>query len=193
MLGAVQRLRFRMARSLLSGPERAAGPQRHKRLLEIGYGSGVFMPELARHCEELHGVDPHPMTAQVQENLRRCGVHAELACAPAERLPYPDGFFGCVVAVSTLECVPDIDAACAEIRRVLAPEGVLVVVTPGATKLWDLALRLTTGESASLYAGGRQRLQPALRAGFRVTKQLRVPPVGGGLLRLYTGLRLQAR
>lgn len=168
------------------------GQRRHERLLEIGYGSGVFMPELARHCDELFGVDPHPMAAQVRDSLARCGVRAELASAPAERLPYPDGFFSCAVAVSTLECVPGIEAACREIRRVLVPGGVLVVVTPGATKLWDLALRVATGESASLYAGRRQRLQSVLRAHFRVTGQVRVPPVGGGPLRLYTGLRLQA-
>ncbi len=168
------------------------GRQRHRRLLEIGYGSGVFMPELANRCDELFGVDPHPMAAQVSENLARCGVRAELSTAPAEELPYPEDFFSAVVAVSTLECVPGIEQACREIRRVLAPGGVLVVVTPGATKLWDLALRLTTGENAGLYAGRRQRLQPALRAHFRVTGQVRMPPVGGGMLRLYTALRLQA-
>jgi SAM-dependent methyltransferase len=168
------------------------GRQRHNRLLEIGYGSGVFLPELERHCDELHGVDPHPMAGQVREGLARQGIRAELATAPAEELPYPDAFFSCAVAISALECVPGIEAACREIRRVLVPKGVLVVVTPGATPLWDLALRLTTGENASLYAGRRERLQSVLHEHFRVTEQVRVPPFGGRFLRLYTGMRLQA-
>lgn len=185
LLGAVQRLRFRMALRLL-------GERRYERLLEIGYGSGVFMPELIRHCDALYGVDPHPLADQVRANLTACGVPAELASAPAEQLPYETGSFNAVVAVSTLECVPGIEQACREIRRVLAPGGVLVVVTPGATRLWDLALRLTTGENPSLYAGRRQRLLAVLRTHFRLTGQVRVPPIGGGALRLYTGLRLQA-
>lgn len=29
------------------------------KLLEIGYGSGIFLPELKKHCQNLFGVDLH--------------------------------------------------------------------------------------------------------------------------------------
>jgi SAM-dependent methyltransferase len=183
LLGGVQRLRFRVVLDLL-------GRERFGRLLEIGYGSGVFMPELARHCDELHGIDPHPMRDAVAENLAGHGVEAALTRGSAESLPYDDGFFDCAVTVSALEYVPSIDQACAEIRRVLAPGGRFAVVTPGATPLWDLALRLTTGESPSQYADRRQKLQPALRRHFRVAREVRVPGLSPSVVRLYTGLLL---
>ena len=183
LLGAVQRLRFRMVRRLLAGTA-------VDRLLEIGYGSGVFMPELARHCTDLHGIDPHPHRAAVADNLAGQGIRATLAQGSAESLPYEDARFGCAVAISTLEYVPDIEAACREIRRVLAPGGVLAVVTPGVNKLWDLALRLSTGESPSQYADRRQRLQPALRRNFTVVREVRVPVLSHPAVRLYTGLLL---
>jgi tRNA G46 methylase TrmB len=41
LIGTVQRIRFRLVCRLL-------GNGRFDRLLEIGYGSGVFMPELAK-------------------------------------------------------------------------------------------------------------------------------------------------
>ena len=56
LLGIIQRLRFRMILSLL--PKRRIG-----RLLEIGYGSGVFLPELSRRCDNLYGIDPHQCAA----------------------------------------------------------------------------------------------------------------------------------
>ncbi|MEV0733912.1 class I SAM-dependent methyltransferase [Polymorphospora sp. NPDC050346] len=185
LLGRVQQLRFRMILDLL-------GDTHHRRILEIGYGSGVFLPELARRCDEIHGVDIHPHAGEVTTRLAAYGVAANLAQAGAEDLPYDDGHFDCVVAVSTLECVPRIDDACREIRRVLAPGGTLVMVTPGVSPLWDLALRMTTRVDASLYGDGRQRLRPALDRHFRPAREIAVPRVGGRPVRLYTGLRLEA-
>jgi ubiquinone/menaquinone biosynthesis C-methylase UbiE len=180
LLGSVQRLRFRVILKLLAG----AG---FGRLLEIGYGSGVFLPELAKHCDELYGIDPHPHLSTVEENLKRHGVPAKLSRCSVESLPYDGNFFDCAVTVSALEYVPDIEAACQEIRRVLKPGGVLAVVTPGVTPLWDLALRVSTGESLSQYADRRQKLQPTLRRHFRLVCEVHIPRVGP---RLYTGLLL---
>ncbi|MFC4586673.1 class I SAM-dependent methyltransferase [Sphaerisporangium corydalis] len=185
LLGRVQRLRFRMILGLLDG-------ERFGRLLEIGYGSGVFLPELALHCDVLHGVDPHPMADEVAADLARHDVKVTLTRAGVESLPYEDGFFDCVVTVSALEYVPAIDAACQEIRRVLAPGGTLAVVTPGATPLWNLALRVATREGPEQYSDRRQKLQPALRRHFRLTRELQTPRFGGTPLRLYTALRLRS-
>ncbi len=183
LLGAVQRLRFRIILKLLAG----AG---FGRLLEIGYGSGVFMPSLAAHCDELYGIDPHPHLSEVDEGLAGQGVRAKLTRGSVESLPYDSYFFDCAVTVSALEYVPDIETACQEIRRVLKPNGVLAVVTPGATPLWDLALRVTTGESPSQYADRRQQLQPALRRHFNLVREIRIPRIGPPATRLYTGLLL---
>jgi SAM-dependent methyltransferase len=185
LLRSVQRLRFRIILELLA--ETHFG-----RLLEIGYGSGVFMPELTRHCDELHGVDPHPMQREVEANLAQHGIHPTLATANAESLPYDTGLFDCVVSVSTLEYVPDIDTACREMRRVLRPGGTLAVCTPGATSVWNLPLQLLTRAGPSQYGDRRQQLQPTLRSHFRPIREVRVPTLGGSALRLYTGLRMRA-
>ncbi|WP_158839295.1 class I SAM-dependent methyltransferase [Saccharothrix deserti] len=185
LLRSVQRLRFRIIVELL-------GDTHFDRLLEIGYGSGVFMPELARHCDELHGIDPHPKRREVEANLARHGMNATLATATAESLPYDTGFFDCLVSVSTLEYVPDLEAACREMRRVLRPGGALVVCTPGATSIWDLPLRVLTREGPSQYGDRREKLQPTLRDQFDLVREIRVPSLGAGALRLYTGLRLRA-
>ncbi len=177
-LRIVQRLRFRMILNML-------GDRRYDRVLEVGYGSGIFMPELARRCRRLDGVDVHRHAVEVRQRLAFHGVAAQLATAGVEDLPYDDATFDCVVAVSTLECVSDIDSGCLEIGRVLKPGGFLAVVTPGSGRLWDTALRMSTGESAGLYGSGRQRLQPALHRHFRVRRRKQVP------FGLYTAFRLE--
>lgn len=183
LIGRVQRLRFRLVRRLL-------GAQTYGRLLEIGYGSGVFMPELSRHADELFGIDPHPMPTEVAAVLQKYGIHASLSTGSAELLPYTDGFFDCVVSVSAMEYVEDIEAACGELRRVLKPGGRLVIATPGASPLLDLALRASTGEDPGQYADRRQRLLPTLKKHFTLRKERAVPRFGGRLFRLYTGVCL---
>lgn len=185
LLGGVQRLRFRVILDLLGGMS-------FGRLLEIGYGSGVFMPELALRCDALYGADPHPKAGEVSAALARNDVKATLTVARAESLPFETGFFDCAVSVSALEYVPDIDAACREIRRVLAPGGTLAVVTPGATPLWNLALRVATSQGPGQYADRRRKLQPALREHFHLDREIQIPRVGGSAVRLYTGLLLRA-
>lgn len=186
LLGALQRQRFGLALSLL-------GDTRYDRLLEIGYGSGVFMPTLAERCAELHGVDRHGKNREVGESLAEQGVRASLTSASAARLPYEDSFFDCAVAISALEFVQSIDAAVAELARVLAPSGRLIVVTPGHSPMLDLALRIATGADARAdYGGRRQALLPALLRRFRLTEERRLPRLRGCPI-LYRALSLEPK
>ncbi len=182
VLSRVQRWRFRMVQDLL-------GRRRYGRLLEVGYGSGVFMPELAQRCDELYGLDTHPHWEKVGARLAVNGVRARLAMGSVEDLPYEDETFDAIVAISMLEYVEGIDRACEEFTRVLKPGGALVVVTPGATPLWNLALSIATREGPGQYGDRRAMLQPTLRRHFDLVRQTRIPRLGPALIRLYTGLR----
>jgi SAM-dependent methyltransferase len=186
VLGWIQRQRFALARSLI-------GDRRFGRLLEIGYASGVFMPELERYCGELYGVDVHDRHAAVAQRLREVGVEAKLSSGSAERIPHPDGMFDAIVCISTLEYVEDIPGATREMCRVLRPGGYLFVVTPGYSPVLDFGLRLLTGESAKAnYGDRRERLIPTLAEIFVIEEQRHRPRLTGGLLRMYAGLRLRA-
>jgi 2-polyprenyl-3-methyl-5-hydroxy-6-metoxy-1,4-benzoquinol methylase len=184
LLGRVVGHRARMVAHLLT--------DRHDgRLLEVGYGSGVFMPLLGRHCTELHGIDVHPHAAEVAEVLTRYGLSAQLRTGTVEALPYSDASMATVVCISVLEFVEDLETACTELRRVLAPGGTLVVVTPGHSRLADLGLRLLTGHRAEdTFQGRRQRILPTLTGRFRVTRRVDYPVRVPGFARLYTGVAL---
>ena len=94
LLGFVARRRFHMALALMP-------PEPVETLLEIGYGSGVFMPELAAHTHRLVGADVHRHAGDVESALCAAGVSANLVTAPAELLPFPNESFAVVVVIST--------------------------------------------------------------------------------------------
>jgi ubiquinone/menaquinone biosynthesis C-methylase UbiE len=183
VVGGIARLRFRMILKLL-------GNHRYGRLLEIGYGSGILLPELALHCDELHGIDPHPMPAEVTQSLGRNGVRALLRTSEAEQLPYSDNFFDAVVAVSALEFVHDLAAVCREIERILKPDGHFFFVTPGTSALLDFGLKALTGNDAKKDFGNRRQIVlPVTRQHFTFETILTAPPLVGAVLPLYSAVR----
>jgi SAM-dependent methyltransferase len=139
------------------------------------------------------GIDVHDRGDRVAAVLARRGLQAKLVTAPAESLPFPDGYFDRMVAVSSLEFVDDIDACCNEFARVLSPTGCLVVVTPGTSPILDAGLHLLTGRKADHdFEGRRERVIPALTRHLELDKQRSFPPFIPGF-RLYTTLRLRRK
>ena len=84
-------------------------------VLEIGCGEGLLLAELAGN--EKYGIDPS-LLALLRARRRS---NARYAVARAEELPFPDESFDLVVSVGVMEHFQNVDAATAEIRRVLKP------------------------------------------------------------------------
>jgi SAM-dependent methyltransferase len=180
VLGWVQRLRLRSVAAVLAATPRGA------RLLEVGYGSGLLVPQLARAADEVFGADVHLEAAGVAATLAVHGSPARLLRAAACALPYRDASFDSVIAVSTLEFVPDVEAAVGEIVRVTRPGGRIVVVNPGQSALLDLGLRVLTGERAEdTFQGRRGLVVPALRSRARILEMQTLPAGIGRILPLY--------
>lgn len=97
-----------------------------RRLLEIGYGSGLLMPTLQAITDELYGADLEREPAGLRDALSRLGVRPrELVQADVRSLPFADGKFDGVVAFSILEHLrrDALAEAGREIARVLEPAG----------------------------------------------------------------------
>jgi ubiquinone/menaquinone biosynthesis C-methylase UbiE len=184
LLAVVARVRFWIMLSLL--PNR-----RFARVLEIGYGSGIFMPELAGRCDELYGVDIHPHASTVSRHLKSHGIDAALTRGSGIALPFKDQTFDCIVAMSCLEYIDPFDNAAREIKRVLRRDGCVVVVTPGTSPLIDFGHDLLTGRPVKEGYGDRRRLlAPTLAKYLRVHREMVIPRVGKGLITLYRGMKL---
>jgi ubiquinone/menaquinone biosynthesis C-methylase UbiE len=126
----------------------AALPRLRGRTLELGFGPGHLQLALATR-PGIAGLDASPqMGAIAARRLRRAGYRPRLARGIAQALPFPSAAFDTVVATFPAEYILD-PRTHAELRRVLAPGGRLVVVPfaklePGLyARLVDLAYLLT--------------------------------------------------
>jgi phosphatidylethanolamine/phosphatidyl-N-methylethanolamine N-methyltransferase len=114
--------RGRMA--AIEAAERACGPA-GGRILEVGVGTGISLPDYAR-VNRLTGVDlSEPMLRKAHERVaekKLANVEA-LAVMDAERLALPDSAFDVVVAQYVITAVPNPEATLDEFARVLKPGG----------------------------------------------------------------------
>jgi SAM-dependent methyltransferase len=103
------------------------------RVREVGAGPGANLPY---YCgvNRLVAVEPDPkMRRRAARLLRQMEARGgrtriDLVDARAERLPFADGRFDAAVLTLVLCSVDDVDAALAELRRVLRPGGQLRLV-----------------------------------------------------------------
>jgi demethylmenaquinone methyltransferase/2-methoxy-6-polyprenyl-1,4-benzoquinol methylase len=108
-------------------------PNRAARVLDLCCGSGdlCFLAERLG-AGSVTGADfALPMLAVAQRRRAASGGRSRFVQADALRLPFPGGAFDAVTVSYGLRNIADIPAALAEMRRVLAPGGRIVVLDFG--------------------------------------------------------------
>jgi ubiquinone/menaquinone biosynthesis C-methylase UbiE len=104
----------------------------HGRVLEIGFGAGHNLKFFPASVDCVIAVDPNPgLSAMALERIKRSKVKVEHHQITAERLPFDDASFDCVVSTLTLCSIPDVGAALGEVRRVLKPGGTFFFLEHG--------------------------------------------------------------
>ena len=116
-------------RAAIAAAERACGPQ-GGRILEVGVGTGISLPDYAR-VNRIVGIDiSEPMPRKAQERVaehKLSNVDA-LAVMDAARLALPDRSFDAVVAQYVITAVPNPEATLDEFARVIRPGGEIVLI-----------------------------------------------------------------
>jgi phosphatidylethanolamine/phosphatidyl-N-methylethanolamine N-methyltransferase len=158
------------------------------RILEVGVGTGISLPDYTNRTNRIFGVDiSEPMLAKARERVTELGLtHVEgLAVMDAENMDFPDESFDVVVAQYVITTVPNPEATLDEFARVLKPGGEIILVSrvgaeagmrralekwfaPAARKLgWR------TEFSFERYARWAQRTQ-----GLSLVERRAMPPLG---------------
>lgn len=177
----VQLYRFKTIAQLL-------GNKLYHRLLEVGTGSGIFLPELARHCKKLYAFDIHPYIDNIENLLTQYNVKDfELKSQSIQQTDYPDNYFDAIVAVSVLEFVDDLQASISEIKRILKKDGVFITICPMNNKFLDAILSLYAKKKVKEEFGeSRMYVMKALELNFTVIKKGYMLPLIGRLFPVYT-------
>ncbi len=123
------------------------------RVVDIGCGPGNAARAAAQRGARVVGVDPAPVMLRLARLVTRDHPNVSWSQGTAEAVPVPDGQATVVWSLKTVHHWKDVTAGLAEIRRVLAPAGRLLVmerqVKPGAT---GLASHGWTKEQAESFA-----------------------------------------
>jgi phosphatidylethanolamine/phosphatidyl-N-methylethanolamine N-methyltransferase len=130
------------------------------RVLEVGVGTGISLPQYASNLR-IFGTDISEAMLQkarkrvVELNLKNV---EGLAVMDAEKLEFPDDSFDVVMAQYVVTAVPNPEAALDEFARVLRPGGELIILT-----------RVSADAGVRRFI--EQRLQPVVRPlGFRTAE-----------------------
>lgn len=98
------------------------------RVLEAGCGLGQWVKFLADRGYDAHGVD---FSQEAIQAAAEAWPGLPLLRGDLRSMPYPDGYFGGIISLGTIEhdeAGPQ--AILKELRRVLAPEGILFCTVP---------------------------------------------------------------
>lgn len=93
-------------------------------VVEIGFGSGLNMAAYPAEVELVYAIEP-AMTARhlAEERIAESHVHVEHIGLEGESIPLDDDTCDGALSTFTLCTIPDVEAALAEVRRVLRPSG----------------------------------------------------------------------
>jgi SAM-dependent methyltransferase len=102
-------------------------------VLEIGFGTGLNLPQYPHRVTRLTAIDNERMLPKrVSERIARARFPVEIFQLDAGgRLPFEDDSFDGVASTLTLCSITDIASALAEIRRVLKPAGLFLFLEHG--------------------------------------------------------------
>jgi phosphatidylethanolamine/phosphatidyl-N-methylethanolamine N-methyltransferase len=113
----------------IGAAEQACGPA-GGRILEVGVGTGISLPDYARH-NTIVGIDlSEPMLRKAHERVADLGlINVEaLSVMDAARMALPDNSFDVVVAQFVITAVPHPEETLDEFVRVIKPGGEIVLV-----------------------------------------------------------------
>ena len=104
---------------------RRVAPTKQDSLLDIGSGDGYWTNHFARYAGRTVGLEPDLTALNLARKLH--GRRITFQQGFAEKLPFGDNSFNCVVSISCFEHFRDAQQALHECYRVLRPGGRLAI------------------------------------------------------------------
>jgi radical SAM superfamily enzyme YgiQ (UPF0313 family)/ubiquinone/menaquinone biosynthesis C-methylase UbiE len=107
------------------------------RILDLCCGNGVMLPFLSGRYRKVVGLDRHMWAAQ----RMRTTLHIEgvsLTAADGMKLPFRDGTFYGILALSALEHFRDLEGIVKEMARVIRPGGFILYLAPTENRFYRL-------------------------------------------------------
>lgn len=106
-------------------------------LLEIGFGDAGFLKLAHQHGWNVHGLE---LSAPCVRHARHTLTLPNIEKGTIKNVQYPDHYFDVVAAFNFIEHVPDLHDTLRRIRRILRPNGLLMLLCPNISGLVHLLI-----------------------------------------------------
>ena len=184
-INIIQKYRFKAISRLLDNI-------RVHSLLEIGTGSGIFLPQLSKYCEELYACDIHNKFDNIERLCEYYNIkNYHVSQQSIESTNYPDNFFDIIVGVSVLEFIQNLNKAIIEIKRILKNGGIFLTIIPMQSNLLEFFVSLYSAKKpAKEFINSREAIINELEKNFKVVNKGYMISVFGRYFPVYTHYKL---
>ena len=101
-------------------------------ILEVGCGKGTLSDYIHTMGRSIVSLDIDGLELA---KAKQTYPHLKLIQGDAQNLPFSDNSFDILISIENFEHLPDVDQHLFEVKRVLKPNGILLIKTPN--KIWD--------------------------------------------------------
>ncbi len=120
-----------VAKHVVEDVRERAGEVRGKKVLDIGFGSGMYSVAFAKAGAETHALEVNDVLHQIaRENARDAGVNVDFRVYDGTTFPFANDFFDYLFSVSVIEHVTDARMLLRQAGRVLKPGGKFYLAFP---------------------------------------------------------------
>lgn len=142
-------------------------------LLDVGCGNGTFLSMVLNKFDvEVSGIDIS--SGMIEKNKELLDGRADLKVGDSEHLPWNDGSFDIVTCNASFHHYPNPDLVLKEMRRVLRPDGILMIAdpfTPNEILRFFLNILIKFSKSGDVRIYSRKEMQGLLeKGGFTLIK-----------------------
>ena len=148
-----QRGRYLRAELFVSAAE--ANVPRNGQILDYGCGPGRIARLLAHRGFDVLGLDPSEGMLVTARQQSLAGLKLRFQWHPSGPITLPGGNFDAVVCSSVIEYVDDPDDLLQSFRRLLKPDGTLIISFANRLSLWRRWCRL---RNPSVFTGAQKRM-----------------------------------
>jgi ubiquinone/menaquinone biosynthesis C-methylase UbiE len=143
-------------------------PTSARRVLDIGAGPGVFTPQLLGRGAVCTVVDlSFEMVAAGRKQIAGAPGRAQFMVGDIDRLPLASASFDAAICVGVLQYLPSIEFALAELARVVAPGGSVVLTFPNSRSPLNALHRAAVGVARAAAGAGLAGRPDPSRLTFR--------------------------
>ncbi|MBI4851996.1 MAG: class I SAM-dependent methyltransferase [Acidobacteria bacterium] len=132
-------------------------------ILEIGFGTGLNLPNYPSTVKKISTVDINPgMNSLAKARVKATGIEVVQHLITAEKMPFEESSFDTIVSTWTLCSIPDVDKALSEVYRLLKPKGQFLFLEHG----------LSNETSIQIWQNRLNRLQNILGDGCHFNRNI---------------------